>query len=135
MAKKGDQEHDKEPQEPQRKLSALDRMLLQALGDGRTVGLADDPAAELYPELWKCMTQTEGGKDYILQPAVVTLQFGPAGCIATLTHRDLKWTLSVSCPHIGQALEVLEAALSSPNPPIRTWGKDPQVQLRKRRQK
>lgn len=135
MAKQQPDRDQEQPKEPDRKLSALDRMLLQALGDGRTVGLPDDPASKLFPETWRWLTQTEGGKDHILQPAVITLQLGPAGALVTLTHRDLKTTLSVSCPHLGQALEALEMALTGPNPPIRTWGKDPQVHLRKRRPK
>jgi hypothetical protein len=135
MAKQRDNGEQEQGEEPPRKLSALDRMLLQALGDGRTVGLPDDPASKTYPETWRWLTQTEGGKDHILQPAVITLQLGPAGALVTLTHRDLKTTLSVSCPYLEDALAALEAALTGPNPPIRTWGKDPQVHLRKRRPK
>ncbi len=120
---------------PERKLSALDRMLLQALGEGRTVGLADDPARKLYPTLWDWLSKTDGGTDFILQPAILSVQLGPEGALASMTHRDLKVSCSVACPYLADFLACLEAALSSSNPPLRSWGKDPQVQLKKRKRK
>lgn len=107
---------------------------MQALGDGRVVGLEDDPAKESYPELWKWLTRTDGGKDHIMQPAVITLQLGPEGALVSLTHRDLHVSCAVACPHLGGALAALEEALASPNPPLKFWGKDMPV-LRRRRQK
>lgn len=135
MAKRIDSDQEHGDQEPQRRLSAFDRVLMTALGDGRTVGLPDDPAATEFPEVWRWLTQTEGGKDHILQPAVITMQLGPEGALVSLTHRDLKTSCSVACPHLGQALQALERALNDPNPPLRTWGKDPQVRLKKRKPK
>lgn len=123
------------PEEKPGRLSAMDRLIMAALGDGRTVGLEGDPAAEQYPEVWRWLTQTEGGKDHILQPAVIMLQLGPEGCLVSINHRDLKAKVAVACPHIGDALAALEAALTSTNPPIQTWGKDPQARLKKRKPK
>lgn len=135
MARQRDADEPQDGGQPKRRLSAFDRVLETALGDNRKVGLPDDPAADLYPEVWRWLTQTEGGVDHILQPAVITIQLGPEGALVSLTHRDLKTSCSIACPHLGMAIEVLEQALSSPNPPLRTWGKDPQVRLRKRKPK
>lgn len=122
------------PRKDERKLSALDRAILQAIGDGVQVGHPDDPAKDLYPNLWEWLTRTEGGKDHVMQPAVVTIQLGPEGVLATVTHRDLKRSVGAACIHLGEVLEALEAVLSMPNPPIRSWGKE-DAHLRKRRQK
>lgn len=119
---------------PDRKLSALDRAVLAAIGDGRKVGREDDPAAKLYPDLWEWMTKTEGGKDYIMQPAVVQIQLGPEGVLVTLTHRDLRVSCGVACLHLADVFQTLQAALTCENPPLRAWGKD-EPHLKKRRQK
>jgi len=120
--------------EPERKLSAIDRAVLAAIGDGRIVGLPDDPARERFPQLWEWLTLTEAGRDYVMQPAVVTVQLGPEGVLVTMTHRDLRRTVSVACKHLEEAYQALQTALDSPNPPMRSWGKD-DPHLRKRRPK
>lgn len=122
------------PKKGDRKLSALDRCILAAIGDGRKVGLDDDPALKKYPNLWEWMTKTQGGTDHIMQPAVISLQLGPEGVLATVTHRDLRTSCSIACLHLHQALEALDASLGLPNPPLRQWGKD-EPHLKKRRQK
>jgi len=118
----------------ERKLSALDRAIMSAIGDGKVVGRDDDPASTEYPEVWEWLTKTEGGKDYIMQPAVLSIQLGPEGVLVSLIHRDLRRMVSVACPHVQDALATLQAALTSPNPPIRPWGRD-EAHLKKRRQK
>lgn len=134
-ASQGDRE-DGQPAEPiRRRLSALDRVIQAAMGDSRTVGLADDPARDAYPEVWRWMSQTEGHRDTLMQPAVLTVQLGPEGVLVTMTHRDLKTTCSIACKYLADLLPAMEAALASPNPPLRSWGKDPEVRLRKRRPK
>jgi hypothetical protein len=135
MAKIDRGEDNGRPREGDRKLSAYDRMLMAALGESRTVGLDTDPARTDFPELWRWLSQTEGGKDHIVQPAVLTLQLGPEGVLITLTHRDFKTSCPASCPHLGDALAAMEAVLNTANPPFKTWGKDPQVHLKKRRPK
>lgn len=126
----GDQGQD---QGQDRKLSALDRAILAAIGDGGTVGRQDDPARQQYPDVWEWLTKTDGGRDYIMQPAVITIQLGPEGVLAKLTHRDLKRNCGIACNHLGDVLEALQRALTSPNPPITAWGKDPEARLKKRR--
>jgi len=135
MAKRDSQEQEQPNNgEPTRRLSALDRVIIRAVGDGRTVGLEDDPARTDYPAVWEWLTKIEA-KDYVMQGATIAIQLGPEGVLVTITHRDLKASCSVACPYLSQVYEALQAALSSPNPPIRSWGKDPQVQLKRRRQK
>jgi hypothetical protein len=117
-----------------RRLSVLDRCILVALGDGRTVGQQDDPAVEKYPHVWEWLSKTQGGQNHVLQPAVLTIQLGPEGVLVSLTHRDLRVSCSVACPYLDDVLPTLQEALSQPHPPLRTWGKDDPV-LRKKRQK
>jgi len=135
MAKERDDLKDQgKPKEGERKLSALDRAILQAIGEGISVGQDSDPAREKYPCLWEWLTRTRGGQDHVMQPAVVTLQLGPEGVLCTVMHRDLKRSVGAACLHLDDALASLEAVLSQPNPPIRSWGKE-DAHLRKRRQK
>lgn len=134
MASKEEHDDLEKPPKDSRKLSALDRAILTALGQGRVVGRADDPAAKALPSLWEWLTKTDGGKDYIMQPAVISLQLGPEGALATITHRDLRVSCSVAVPFLAECLKALEEALTGPNPPLRTWGKD-LPNLKKRRQK
>jgi len=116
----------------ERKSTALDRAILSALGEGRTVGREDDPAREAFPELWQWLTQTGDGGDHILQPASISIQLGPEGVLVSLTHRDLAVSLSVACLHLADVLPSLQEALASPNPALRYWGKT-EPHLRKKR--
>jgi len=131
---RAEQEDNGKPRQDDRKLSALDRAILTAIGDGRVVGRSDDPAKDSYPTVWEWLTKTEGGKDYVMQPAVLTIQLGPEGVLASLTHRDLRVTCSIACPTVADVLPTLERELSGPNPPLKSWGKD-LPNLKRRRQK
>lgn len=124
---------DKKPKE-ERKLSALDRAIQTALGQGKRVGKEDDEGSEQYPTVWDWLTRTGDGGDHIMQPATISVQLGPEGVLATITHRDLGISCSIACPFLQDVFPHLEAALSGPNPPIRSWGKN-EPHLRKRRQK
>lgn len=119
---------------PEKKLSALDRAILTALGDGRKVGLEDDPARTLYPTVWDWLTRTGDGGEHVMQPGQISIQLGPEGVFATITMRDVGVSLSVACTALGDVLQALETSLSSSNPPIRYWGKT-EPRLRKRRPK
>jgi len=134
MAGKNQPGPDQPPPDKQR-LSALDRAIQAAIGDGRHVGRDDDPAAKRFPDVWEWMTKTEGGKDYVMQPASINIQLGPEGVLVSLTHKDLKVTCGAACLHLEEVFAALQHALTSENPPIRTWGKDPDARLRKRRPK
>jgi len=122
------------PPGPERKLSALDRAILQAIGDGIKVGRDDDPARERFPALWEWLTKTEGGRDYILQPATITIALGPEGVLCSVTFRDLQRSCKASCLSLEDAFQALEDALTSPNALITSWGRG-EPRLRKRKQK
>jgi hypothetical protein len=114
------------------KVSALDRAIQQAMGEGRHLGLEADPARERYPALWEWLSRIYVGRDQIKQPATLTIRLGPEGCLVTLTDRDLCVSMDASCASLTTALDAMEAALQAPNPALRNWGKK-EPQLRRRR--
>lgn len=129
MARQPDQGPDK------RRPTALDRVLEAALGEQRPVGCTDDPAREKYPRLWEWLTlNTDPKGEYLISPATVSVQLGPEGVLATVTLRDLKYSCAAATHNLDDIFAALESALSSDNPPIRTWGKD-EPNLRKKRRK
>lgn len=118
----------------ERKMSALDRLVAQAMGDERTFGLADDPAKDTLPELWECMSRIYVGRDNIKTPAVLSLQLVPGGVQLRITDRDMKMSLGVIVPHLDGAIPTLERILASDNPPWIAWGKgEPELRKRKTR--
>lgn len=114
-----------------RKLSALDRAIQSAMGEGRTVGRDDDPAATKYPTLWDWLTRIYVGVGHVRQPATLSITLGPSGVLVSISDRDLGVSCGASCDHLDDALAAIEAALSSPTAPIRSWGKK-EPKLRKR---
>lgn len=118
----------------EKKPSALQRALEAAIGAGRTVGLESDPAREKWPALWEWLTATGEGTEFLMQGASISINLGPEGVFASITHRDMGVTCSIAVLHLHEVFEGLDAALASPNPPIRTWGKT-EPMLRKRRKK
>lgn len=115
-------------------LSALDRLIEQAMGDNRSFGLEDDPAKDLYPQLWRCMSTVYVGRDNIKQPATLGVSLVPGGVAMRLTDRDIKHSLEVIVPHLEASLAALETVLCSANPPWKAWGKgEPELRKRKHR--
>lgn len=117
---------------PGPKTSALSKAIQTAIGQSKQLGLDTDPGREKYPNLWEWLTQTGEGTEYIYQPASITIQLGPEGIFASMTHRDLQVSCSVACENLDDALVALELALADPHPPIKSWGKS-EPSLRKRR--
>jgi hypothetical protein len=118
-----------------KRTSALSRVLEAALGEERPVGRPDDPARERYPALWEWLTlSTDPKGDFLITPATISIQLGPEGVLATVTLRDLKYSCGAATHNLDDVFAALEAALTSENPPIRTWGKD-EPNLRKKRRK
>lgn len=116
----------------ERKLSSLDRALLQAAGEGQKFGREDDPARERFPNLWQWLTTVYVGRDNLKQPATLTVRAGPEGFIATLTDRDLAVAVDASSPQLQGLFAEIERLLASETPPIRTWGKrEPNLRRRK----
>jgi len=112
-------------------LSAMDKVILTAMGEDRSVGKADDPAKEKWPQLWEWLSTIYVGRDRIKQPAVLTVQLGPDGVLARLTDRDLAVSVNVSCAHLGNVMDAIETVLNSPDIPVQSWGKrEPKLRIR-----
>ncbi len=121
----------KEEKDDGKRPSALDRAVQSAMGEGRTVGAEDDPAAQRYPILWDWLSRIYIGIGHVRQPATVTLALGPSGVLVSVSDRDLGVSCGATCLHLDDALAALEAALAADVPPIRSWGKK-EPKLRKR---
>lgn len=114
------------------RISPLDRAIQQAMGEGRVVGNADDPAKERWPELWRWLTTIYIGRDEMKQPPSLTIKAAPGGVVISLTDRDLGISVDAFVGHLEDAIDALEQALNSDTPTIRAWSnKEPS--LRKRR--
>lgn len=117
----------------ERKLSVLDRVVHQLMGNGeRSLGNAEDPARESLPNLWEWLSRINVGRDLLKAPAVLTIRLGPECAIASLTDRDLAVSLDAPTPYLAGALEALERELSCAQLALKSWGKK-EPQLRKRR--
>jgi len=117
-----------------RKLSAMDRVILQAMGEDRHVGKEDDPAKQQWPQLWEWLSTIYVGRDKIKQPAVLTITLGPEGVLCRLTDRDLAVSVNVSTAHLADVFPAIEAVLNAPDIPVQSWGKR-EPKLRTRSQK
>jgi len=116
----------------ERQLSALDRAVQMAMGEGRQVGHEDDPAKETWPNLWAWLTQVEVGKDYIVQPASISLQAVVGGVQVSVSNRDLAISCRATTKHLHDAFNALEAVCGDPAAIMSSWGRK-EPTLRKRR--
>jgi len=113
------------------RLSALDRSIQTAIGDGRTVGDDDDPGKTKYPALWEWLSRIYIGLDRVRTPATITISLGPSGVLVNVNDRDLCVNCGSTCLHLDDAFMSLERALTSSVPPIRSYGKK-EPRLRKK---
>jgi hypothetical protein len=115
----------------EKRMSALDRAIQSAVGDGRTLGRDDDPARVALPALWEWLTKIYIGIDRVRTPATISIKLGPEGVLVSISDRDLGVSLGATCPHLAGALEALEAALTCEVPAVVSWGKK-EPKLRRR---
>lgn len=115
-----------------RPLSALDRAIQQAIGEGREVGCPDDPARERWPSLWEWMTRIHATRDHVMQPASLSIRMIGGGVSVSCSNRDLATSVSTVCPFLGDALDEIEKVLANPSVITASWGRK-EAQLRKRR--
>lgn len=115
------------------RLSALDRLVQNAIGDDVAMGSQDDPARKDLPELWKWLATVSVGKDLMKQPATLSIRLGPDCVLVSLVDRDLGVSVEASSSSLQGAFAAMEAALTGSNPPVKSWGKR-QPHLRKRKQ-
>lgn len=116
----------------ERHLSSLDRAIMQAMGEGRTIGREDDPAKDTFPQLWEWLSRIYVGKDRLKSPATVGISLAPEGVLVRLNDRDLGCGAAVVVAHLQDSFQALNAALEGPNPPFTFYGKK-EPQLRKRK--
>jgi hypothetical protein len=117
---------------PEKQLSALERVIAQAIGDHRSLGGADDPAREKYPQLWAWLSTVYVGRDSVKNPAYLSVRLGPEGVLASLVDRDLSVAVEITASRLEDVLGALESALTGPAPPIKSWGrKEPHLRKRK----
>jgi hypothetical protein len=102
------------------------------MGNGRALGSPEDPARQQFPQLWTWMSTVYVGRDSIKNPAYLNIRLGQDGVYVSLIDRDLCTTIEVHAGTLGEALPAIEAALSQPNPPIKSRGRK-EPHLRKRR--
>lgn len=114
------------------KLSSLDRAILQAMGEGRVFGNQNDPAHEIFPELWGWLTRCYVGKDKIKQPATLSVSAVAGGFNVRISDRDLGVGVQVIVTELQQCFAALEQALADPSHPFQNWGKK-EPHLRKRK--
>jgi hypothetical protein len=116
----------------EKRVSSLDKVILQAMGEGKTVGSQDDPAREKWPELWEWLSRIYVGHDKIKQPATLFITLGPGGVMARLNDRDLSYSVGASCQNLVDVFDAIEAQLNTANSNVGSWGKkDPNVRKRK----
>lgn len=116
----------------EKRLSALQRAIAQAIGNGRELGNVDDPARQAWPELWTWLSTVHVGQDQVKNPATLSIRLGVEGVIVSLVDRDLSSSVEANCACLADSFQALENALAGPNVPLRTWGKR-EPHLRKRR--
>jgi hypothetical protein len=116
-----------------KKLSALDRAIQTAMGEGRHVGADDDPAAKKYPQLWEWLSRIYLPGDLMRQPSSLTITLTPTGVQVSVYDRDIGQSVVTTCAHLDDAIKTMEEELNKDNPQIRNSGKkEPQLRRRKR---
>jgi len=114
-----------------RRMTALERAVQTALGEGRVIGADDDPARESMPALWEWLSTLYPVADRVKNPATIMITLAPGGVLANMNDRDLGYAVSASSKHLKDIFQALEDALTSDVPPIRSYGKK-EPNLRKR---
>jgi len=118
----------------ERVLSPYERAIQMAQGEGREVGLPDDPWASEYPNVWEAMTKLYIRTEFIKDPATLTFKAGPGGVVVTLNDRALRMSLECITPHTMEGLKRLEDSLASGRAAWKMSGKgEPQLKKRQHR--
>ena len=118
----------------ERQLTLLDKMRLTAMGKGQAFGNADDPMQKACPLLWAWLTSTDGGEDFLKEPATLTIRLIPGGVNVSLGDRSYGLSVETTCDSLSAAFAALERELASPTPLIKQWPKHT-MDLKKRPKK
>lgn len=109
------------------------------IGQVRPLGADDDDARVRYPRLWRHLADTtcpsantKTGRR-VRKPSTLFLVLTPSGVSVTLTDDDTGFSLPVSCRHLAEWMDAVEAALRSPSAPWREREKSKASQKRRKR--
>lgn len=127
----GNGKHEK-PKKEKRKLSVMQRMVLQAIGDNRKIGNPNDPLRESCPNVYEFMTNTDAGRERVKSPAFLKVVPAVGGYLAVLTDPDLAVQIEVPLMNAQDAFTALEEGIANHTATVRPWGKKG-ANLRKRR--
>lgn len=105
---------------------------MMAMGENKVMGHQDDPAANKYPNLWEWLSKVYVGRDKLKTPASLSIRLGPEGALATLTDRDLGYSVEATSPSLEGLFAAIEKQLSDNPAALKQWGKK-ESNLRKRK--
>lgn len=106
-----------------KEMTALERMLQSATASRQSLGSVDDPMKARCPLLFHWLTNVEAGPKHLKEPGRLTIKATPGGFLVTLTDESLAVAIDASSETIDGLWPSLEAALTSPAPALRTWGR------------
>lgn len=112
------------------KLTLLDRLVKEAIGNNRILGGPDDEAVLSFPEVWEWLTRTRCGDEHVKQPARLSVTAIPGGWLASISDSTLCVTVDATTDKLQDAFGALERGLGNGTATIRTWG-DKQATLKK----
>lgn len=133
MAKEADKTTDKPVVNGTAKpLSSMERAILMAMGENKVMGHVDDDAATKYPMLWEWLSKVYVGRDKLKTPASLSIRLGPDGALATLTDRDLGYSVEATSKTLEGLFDAIERQLRDNPSSLKAWGKK-EANLRKRK--
>jgi len=118
----------------ERVTSPLDRLIANATAGGAELGWHLDPAKGQWPKLWRWLTSTEAGPEYIKDPATIAIKATPEGWQVTLSDRSFGTSVDATSESLAGVFEALELMLGSANPVVRSWPNH-KIELKKKKKK
>jgi len=118
----------------EKQLTALDRLIAAAVGDNTILGSPSDPASAEFPNVWEWLSRTEAGKDFLKDPARLSLALVPGGVQVALTDSTFGVTVDAVSDTLSGVFAALERNLTAQTPTIRTWRKG-EISLKKKPKK
>lgn len=115
----------------ERKLSLFERAQQEALGKSIPLGRQDDPARELYPEMWHWLTQVDVEGNRMKEPATLIIRITPEGVSATLNDRAFGWAFDANSDFLEFIFREMEKSCNDPTKARKSHNRDPKVRKRK----